>query len=112
MTITETMVFFASFGLSQEARAIISNKELYSRLLLFKTNVLSYISPFYHNFENFSFFNISTIFRPPRTGGKTSKFFKMNITLRIGPYKSIFLGGGPKGYVRYSNLLTPYLNHF
>merc|ERR1712055_1214549 len=94
------------FGHFEGLRAIISNKKLYSRLLLFETNVLSYISPFYHNFENSSFLTFSTFFRP-RKGGKTSKFSKMNIILRIGPYKSTFVGGGPKGYVKNPNLFTP-----
>ena len=45
-------------------------------ILLIQTNVLSYISPFYHNFENLSFFNISTIFRPPVQGVKPQNFVK------------------------------------
>ena len=53
-----------------------------------------------------------SIFPDPRTGGKISKVGKMNIIFRIGPYKSTFLGGGPKGYVKYPNLFTPYLHHF
>ena len=55
--------FSAYFGHFEAFRAIISNKKLYSRLLLFETNVLSYISPFYDNF-----FNIFNIFRPPYRG--------------------------------------------
>ena len=42
------LAFFKGF------RAIISNK-IYSLLLLFDTNVLSYISAFYDHFENFMF---------------------------------------------------------
>ena len=64
----------AYFGHFEGVRAIISNKKLYSLLLLIKTNVLSYISPFYHHFENSSFFNISIIFRPPVQGIKPQNF--------------------------------------
>ena len=57
-------LLFAYFGPLEGFRAIISNKKLYSIVLLFDTNVLSYISPFYYNFENLSFLTFSTFFRP------------------------------------------------
>ena len=63
-TISENMVIFAYFGYFEGFRPIISNKKLYSRLLLPETNILSYISPFYHKFENSSFLTFSPISNP------------------------------------------------
>ena len=60
--------FPSYFGHFEGLRAIISNKKLYSRLLLIETNSLSYISPFYHNFENSSFLTFSTFSDPPYRG--------------------------------------------
>merc|ERR1711874_394977 len=81
--------------------------ESYSVVLLAETSVLSSISPFYHDFENLSFFTVFNDFRTPRAGGGTSEFCRINVGLRIGPCSGVFLGGGPKGYVKIPNLFTP-----
>ena len=106
-TISENMVIFAYFGYFEVFRPIISNKILYSRLLLPETNVLSYISPFYHKFENSSFLTFST-FSDPRARGK----------IQIGIYKSMYHWGSIIRYAKSPNsppsplLQSVVLQHF
>ena len=83
------MWFPSYFGHFKGLRAIISKKKLYGRLLLLETNILSYISSFYHNFENSSFLTFSDT----RTGSKISKVCKMDVIIQIGLYKSTYLWG-------------------
>ena len=98
-TTSENMVIFAFFGYFEGFRPIISNKKLCSRLLLPKTNILSYISLFYHKFENSSFLTFST-FSDPHTRGK----------FQIGMYKSMYLRGSTIRYAKSPNSPPPYCN--
>ena len=97
-TTSENMVIFAFFGYFEGFRPIISNKKLCSRLLLPEKNILSYISLFYHKFENSSFLTFST-FSDPHTRGK----------FQIGIYKSMYLRGSTIRYAKSPNPPPPFL---
>ena len=95
-TTSENMVIFAFFGYFEGFRPIISNKKLCSCLLLPEKKILSYISLFYHKFENSSFLTFST-FSDPHTRGK----------FQIGMYKSMYLRGSTIRYAKSPNSPPP-----
>ena len=99
-TTSENMVIFAFFGYFEGFRPIISNKKLCSCLLLPEKKILSYISLFYHKFENSSFLTFST-FSDPHTRGK----------FQIGMYKSMYLRGSTIRYAKSPKFPPPYCNH-